>query len=283
MNRTAYIIALCLIVCDICLYQYGGLILAAAALIYGIIGEWIAVRKMGGVLCDPGINSFHARLFNCFEEVKSKTQANGKSFDYVRVYLLPDEAINAYCFGYRSIGVNRGTMQLDDKTVESIVAHECGHIYRGDSVLNRVILTHMAGIILMLMISQFALIIFIYGLFLLLCLLGIGRFSYAGVFITSKLGDLAKGLMHGLMFAVHFCVQAVIAAFGRRAEYLADAYSSSLGYGFYLMRYLDRFSPDDSASRSLTAILYNDHPDNGSRISRLIALQKKNQAVIPGS
>ena len=51
------------------------------------------------------------------------------------IYIVPDQKIQAYAFGWRSIGVTEGALNLDTRTLEALIAHEYGHIVNGDSVL----------------------------------------------------------------------------------------------------------------------------------------------------
>lgn len=63
------------------------------------------------------------------------------------IYIVPDQKIQAYAFGWRSIGVTEGALNLDTRTLEALIAHEYGHIVNGDSVLNMVLSSSAIGLV----------------------------------------------------------------------------------------------------------------------------------------
>ena len=84
---------------------------------------------------------------NCFKRVKTKAEADCKYvFKGIKIYYIPSDQINAYAFGWRSIGVTDGALNLDTRTVESLIAHEYGHIVNGDSVLNMVMTVNLKAL-----------------------------------------------------------------------------------------------------------------------------------------
>lgn len=94
---------------------------------------------------------------NCYQRVREKVAAEGRNLpNNIKVCLIPGDEMNAYCFGARSIGVTEGALNLDNRTVEAIIAHELGHLTNGDSVLNMVLIVNCLGIIAVLAFYQFA-------------------------------------------------------------------------------------------------------------------------------
>lgn len=136
----------------------------------------------------------------------------------VKVCLIPGDEMNAYCFGARSIGVTEGALNLDNRTVEAIIAHELGHLTNGDSVLNMVLIVNCLGIIAVLAFYQFALIACVYIIMVICCMMGLFRFSFASYFITSKISGLIRFVMEAAKTIVLQVSRLVISALGRRSE-----------------------------------------------------------------
>ena len=140
MRGRGYIYSAIILFADILLTAIGGGALAVVAAIYAFtFGEWLGRKQMGAVVCNPAQGRKQQKLQNCFERVKNKAEADCKYvFKGIKIYYIPSDQINAYAFGWRSIGVTDGALNLDTRTVESLIAHEYGHIVNGDAVLNMV-------------------------------------------------------------------------------------------------------------------------------------------------
>jgi len=278
MKGRGYIFTAVILLLDILLFAFGGGILAIIASLYAFtFGEWLGRWRMGAVPCNPSAGRNHQKLHNCFERVKTKAEADCKYvFKGVNVYFIPGDQINAYAFGWRSIGVTAGALNLDSRTVEALIAHEYGHIVNGDSVLNMVMTVNCFGIAALLAYFQFAFLAAIYLTVLIACLVGVMRLSFISCFITSKITSLVNWIgqfvQHG---AVNIC-EAVIRLVGRKGELMADEYATKLGYGFYLRSFLSRFS-DDRQRQSFFEVLYSTHPANEVRIANITnALEQRN-------
>lgn len=153
MNRRGYIISAAVLLIDLLCFYFGGAFVALAALIYAAgIGEYIARVKCRAIQCDPALGVKYEKLFNCYQRVKGKIEEEGHRVpSNIKVCLIPGEEMNAYCFGSRSIGVTEGALNLDNKTVEAIIAHEMGHLFNGDSILNMILVANCLGIIAILL------------------------------------------------------------------------------------------------------------------------------------
>lgn len=282
MNRRGYIISAAVLVIDILCFYFGGAFVALAALIYAAgIGEYVARVKCRAILCDPTLGVKHEKLFNCYQRVKGKVEEEGYRVPpNIKVCLIPGEEMNAYCFGARSIGVTEGTLNLDNKTVEAIIAHELGHLFNGDSILNMILVTNCLGIIAILAFYQFALISVVYIIMIICCLIGLFRFSFASYFITSKISGLIKLVMEIAKTIVLQASRLVISALGRKSEFMADRFAALMGYTFYLRRFLERFAPDRGTDeQSFFAVLYDTHPSTALRIQQLNTIDE--QRMLP--
>lgn len=282
MNRRGYIISVAVLVIDILCFYFGGAFVALAALIYAAgIGEYVARVKCRAILCDPTLGVKHEKLFNCYQRVKGRVEEEGYRVPAnIKVCLIPGEEMNAYCFGARSIGVTEGTLNLDNKTVEAIIAHELGHLFNGDSILNMILVTNCLGIIAILAFYQFALISVVYIIMIICCLIGLFRFSFASYFITSKISGLIKLVMEIAKTIVLQTSRLVISALGRKSEFMADRFAALMGYTFYLRRFLERFAPDRGTDeQSFFAVLYDTHPSTALRIQQLNTIDE--QRMLP--
>lgn len=270
MRGRGYIYSMLILFADICFTAVGGGGLAVIAAIYALsFGEWLGRKQMGAALCNPTQGRKQEKLKNCFERVKTKAELDCKYlFKGVKVYYIPSAQINAYAFGWRSIGVTDGALNLDTRTVEALIAHEYGHIVNGDAVLNMVMTVNCLGIAVILAFYQFAFLAAIYIIVLIAYLVGVMRFSFVSYFITNKITALVRWIGEFVQHSALNLCEIVIRLVGRKGELLADEYASNLGYGFYLRNFLTRFS-DDRQRQNFFEVIYSTHPSNDIRIANI--------------
>jgi Zn-dependent protease with chaperone function len=131
------------------------------------------------------------------------------------VYLIEDDAINAFAAGYSPqdaiIGVTRGCIaQLSRDELQGVIAHEFSHIFHGDMRLNMRLLALLNGILLLGLIGEF--------------ILRSGRYSASSSRNKSQGGLVMLGL--GLLvigYAGTFFGNLIKSAVSRQREFLADA------------------------------------------------------------
>lgn len=136
------------------------------------------------------------------------------------VYLIEDDAINAFAAGYKSsdavIGLTRGCIeQLNREQLQGVVAHEFSHIFNGDMRLNLRIVGLLHGI----------LIIGLLGSWLLRGSL-VGRRSHMRHGRNNSGRGALFGLGAGLVvigYTGTFFGNLIKSAVSRQREYLADA------------------------------------------------------------
>ena len=273
MKLRGYIISVVLLFIDILFFAFGGVFIALAAIIYAFlgVGEYTARVKYKAITCDPSLGNKHVKLDNCYQRVREKISAKGHSLlKNIKVYLIPGDEMNAYCFGARSIGVTEGILNLDNKTVEAVIAHEIGHLTNGDSVLNMVLIANCIGIIVVLAFFHFALFAFVCIVIAICCMTGLFKFSFASYFITSKVLGVIRFLIEVAKTFVLHVSRLVISAIGRKSEFVADRFAADMGYAFYLRRFLERFASDaDTLDQTFLSVLYNTHPSPALRIQQL--------------
>lgn len=271
LRGRGYLYSIMFIALDIIIGGWFGCVVAVLTFLYAfLIGELCARKKYGTRLCNTVNDIQSEKLQRCFLRVKTKaTQRYHNVPQNTKVYIVPDSRIQAYAFGWRSIGVTEGALNLDVRTLEALIAHEYGHIVNGDSVLNMTLTASAFGVIAIIAFYQFALIAIVYLFIIIACLLGLLKLSFLSYLITTKLTGFLKKIgevvQHG---ALHLC-QIIIKAFSRKGELMADSFACSLGYAFYLRRFLERFDNDAPHRETLFDALYETHPPRDVRLRNL--------------
>lgn len=169
-------------------------------------GAAVAEMMNGQLLADHGGDFNKRKLLNVVEEM-----AIASSTPVPPVYLIPEQAINAFAAGYSPsdavIGVTEGAMNsLSRDELQGVIAHEFSHILNGDMRLNIRLTGVLYGILMMTIIGRI--------------LLNSGRGSRSrsdGAIMGVGLGLVAIGYL-GTFFG-----NLIKAAVSRQREYLADA------------------------------------------------------------
>lgn len=165
-------------------------------------------ESLGARLLVPGSGNMHEqRVLNIVEEM-----AIASSTPVPPIYLLDEDAINAFAAGYSPsdavIGVTRGAItKLSREELQGVIAHEFSHILHGDIRLNIRLIGLLHGI-------------------LVLGLMGYYLMRSAAVSRRGKNGNGLVFLGLGLIVigaAGTFFGNLIKAAVSRQREYLADA------------------------------------------------------------
>lgn len=184
---------------------YKTLVLAAG-------GGAAVAESMGGRLIPSATNNpDERRLLNIVSEM-----ALASGCPVPRVYVLPDDNINAFAAGTKIgnavIGVTHGAMKAFSRDeMQGVIAHEFSHIMNGDMRLNLKLIGIIHGIMLLSYLGYFLL-----------------RSSIYSSFSSSRNGAAAALPIAGLVLLVAGSVGAffggwIRAAVSRQREYLADA------------------------------------------------------------
>lgn len=248
-QRRGYCLSAAIIALDLLLTPFGWLAAVASLVWAGGLGEWATRKKLGAVPCTGGVSRSQRRLEACYRRVMAKAGEKLPPFcGEVEIYSLPGQQVNGAAFG-RSIGITEGALQLDDHTVEAIIAHELGHIAHGDAVLNMVLTANIFSLAGLLVFWQLALGTF--WLIVLAVALCCGvRFGYVSWMLTDRLSGLLQRVCEGFRSVCVALVQILARAAGRKGELQADAFAVELGYGFALCRFLERFADQPQPGRT---------------------------------
>lgn len=270
-QRRGYCLSAAIITLDLLLTPFGGWLAAVVSLVWaGGLGEWAARKKPGAVPCTGGVSRSQRRLEACYRRVMAKAGEKLPPFcGEVEIYSLPGQQVNGAAFGWRSIGITEGALQLDDRTVEGIIAHELGHIAHGDAVLNMVLTANIFSLAALLLVWQLAFGVVVFWLIVLaVALCGI-RFGCLSWVITDRLSGLLRRGCETFRSVCVALVQILARAAGRKGELQADAFAVELGYGPALCRFLERFSEPPQPGRDLFDVLYSTHPDSALRADHI--------------
>ena len=253
-----YIYSALVLILDMLIGGWFGFMVATLTAVYAFfIGEWYAKKKYGAISCNASFNNQRDKLQRCFLRVSTKAnQKYGHMPKNIKIYIVPDQKIQAYAFGWRSIGVTEGALNLDARTLEALIAHEYGHIVNGDSVLNMALSANAIGLVALLAFYQFALIAVVYLIVIIACLFGLFKFNFLSYMVTTKLTGLFKKIGEIVQRGAFHLFQIIIKAFGRKGELMADSFACSLGYALYLRRFLERFDIEAPRRETILDALY---------------------------
>lgn len=275
LRGRGYIYSALILMIDILLGGWLGCILASLTAVYAFfIGEWYAKKKYGAIPCDTSFNNQSKKLQQCFLRVRTKANRKyGHMPKNTKVYIVPDQKIQAYAFGWRSIGVTEGALNLDTKTLEALIAHEYGHIVNGDSVLNMVLSFVAVSLVVLLALYQFTFIAVVYLFVIIACLFGLFKLNFISCMITTKLTGILKKIGEIVQHMAFHLLLIITRAFCRKGELMADSFACSLGYAFYLRRFLERFDTEACRRETILDALYETHPQRDVRLRNPDMLQ----------
>ncbi|HSX50841.1 MAG TPA: M48 family metallopeptidase [Cellvibrio sp.] len=175
-------------------------------------GKAIAEAMGGRLLAGSTTDANERKILNVVEEMAI---ASGAAVP--PVYLIEDDAINAFAAGYHPqdavIGITRGCIHtLNRDELQGVIAHEFSHIYHGDMRINMRLISLLHGILVIGLVGEFL----------------IRAASNRGARRSSKdnspVAILALGL--GLLvigYSGIFFGNLIKAAVSRQREFLADA------------------------------------------------------------
>ena len=267
MKHSGYWYVLTLMVVDLLLPPFGW-VLAATSALSVLTGDWVSQKQNGALPTASCAVSQQIKLESCFACVLHQAEPDLLPFGQkVSVRVIPEQTINAYCLGLRTIAVTQGALGLDRRTLQALLAHEFGHLIHGDSVFFRVLMVQALGLAAWLFFWQGVLLAVLVLLFFLGLLCSVFRLGYVSCTLFRGLTGLVQTLGLILRHALLSATGLLICFLGRRSELRADAYAAHLGYAEPLCRFLERFS--QPAPQTFMEILHGTHPDPGQRIQVL--------------
>lgn len=275
LQRIKAIVTICVILgidfyaCNSAVGTKAAAIFTGIVLLYSFwLGEFIALRSAAAIPIEKIKDNWERkRLESGFEQLKKEAGSAIKCDTKCKLYLIPDDSVNAYAFG-RTIGITRGALNcLDGSTMSAVLAHEISHVICLDSVINRLLFAHVLVIMSALVLTHFAVMAVVCLAVLVLCLLGM-RFNLFTFFLTRGAFSIlqkAESLIQHLVLSI---LKVIMSLISRGCEYRADLFSCKLGYGYQLVYFLERFT-NINHKRTLAEVLYDSHPSSKRRIERI--------------
>lgn len=246
------------------------MVFVGVLVLYGWLGGYLSLMKDGAVSVDklPAYDS--ARLISAKDLLaKDIREATSQDISNIKLYITPDDSMNATAYGCRCISVNRGTLNNTDPiTLAAVMAHEISHTTNLDSEFNRILFASVAALVLALSIISVLSIGLLFILFAILCCCSKALRSWIGLILYQGSTKMVGGIFSIFQRIIIFVYQTVSGMISRASEYRADQYSSSLGYGLQLAHFLS-IADSEPHQLTLTDILYRSHPPTEKRIYRL--------------
>lgn len=223
------------------------------------LGEWVLAALSGAQ--EIKRKDIKIRLIPLleivFEQAKQRTPTMINS---IRLKIIHDPAPNAFAIGRRTICVTDGLLNLSDREIMAVFAHEVGHLAYQHSALQLLIgggNLFISGILLMVKVVCWM----VTGLF---TLIGLSTRSFWGTLLMTLFGSLSTVM---IWLWTKFCTLFLMWSM-RQNEYVADEYAFRLGYGATLASVLDRHMCSQPNNGLLKA-LYSTHPHSDDRVARL--------------
>lgn len=247
-----------------------GIVGCSVIAIYVFLGGYISLLKEGAVSSDklPSYDKsrFHRAKNRLVADVKSKS---GLDIARLKLYLVPsDDTMNATAYGCNCVSVTQGTLNnVDPITLNAVLAHEVSHIINFDAEFQRAVFCTVTLLIAALSFVSFAVMIFVFILFLVLSFFR----SWLGLIAFRGTTKLVSGVFGVIQRSIVMIYRSLLALASRHAEYRCDLYACSLGYGIQLAHFLSLAEPYSQSQLTLTEALYRSHPPTPKRIARLEA------------
>lgn len=212
-----------------------------------------------------------ARIKPLFDEVYSKARRMDPNIsEDVRIYINEkDNSSNAFAMGKRTICITRGLLEMPDGEIKAIMGHEFGHLSHKDT--DRILIITVSNFIIELIFLVIQAIILIFD--------GIARVICAGMddgiiprFFTFLITICLIGMLHIFMRIWSAIGVALCMKTSRNNEFQADDFSRSLGYGAFLVSFLQRIG--SGKPKGIFATLASSHPDNMKRIDNILTARE---------
>lgn len=227
--------------------------LAFIAMAISPIGESILRMLYGGKALTKREADYLMPIFtSVYEDVLKKYPATNKS---IKLYIENTMSVNAFALGSRTITVTRGAMEtLSEDELKGILAHEFGHLSRGDTLLPLVIIVGNIMFLLFMLVVKVVQVV-----------IAIVTASHDILFVGRFMNLIATAVISLILFIV----QALFLINQRQNEYFADKFAYEICYGVELKDALYGLSEVDFGKESMMERIKSSHPNIRNRINRL--------------
>lgn len=242
--------------------------ITAIIAIIAYLGEYVSLAKDQAIPVQKLDVYYKSKLETAYQLLCEQGKSTGVDLRYLRLYMVPDERINAYSYGRNHIGVTKGLLALDDASIAGVLAHESAHCLAADSFIKRILFCDITLIILGLSIMGFLSTGFLWIAFALLGFLGLCG-GFLSIFITGVLSKMIRCFFTGFQHISLFIYQITVGIISRNMEYSADRFAAKMNFANELAFFLNRFSVEDGAPKTLRGIMYASHPASKKRIKKI--------------
>lgn len=238
-----------------------------AMTLYVWLGGYLALWKERAVRWDRLPAYEHARLSGAKQQlVQDVKDASAADLSGLRLYLVPDESLNATAYGGNCISVTRGTLDnTAPVTLNAVLTHEASHTLQCDPEWNRALFCSISLLVGALSVLSAVFLVLFFLLFLLLRCFR----SWLGIMAFQGTAKVVRGFFHLIQRGIVTAFHTLLGLASRHAEYRCDLYACRLGYGLQLAHFLALAAPESHRQGTLTEALYRSHPPTAKRIARL--------------
>jgi len=249
----------------------GAIVAVLAALSISPAGELLTRLQFG---CrkptDLESDTFSPALQRMWERIVEYQSARNCAvpIDRPAVFMSNNKMPNACAIGAHTVILTTGLLgSISDEELESLLAHEIGHLISGDAIKRNVACTlNLSGNIVSKILLVLIAVMGAIGLTVEAVLFG--RDRNGGSIIALLFAGIA--LVFKLALWVLQRLQEWGLSFGWRSEeYRADDYAMRLGLGPGLASFLDKMQYVEQVPQGLWAVLTQSHPPTAERIRRL--------------
>ena len=239
------------------------LVLVSLVALYAWLGGYLSLFKDGAVSIDKHPVYDTTRLTDAKGLlVKDVQEAINIDISNLKLYLTPDNSLNATAYGCGCISINQGLLNnTDPVTLAAILAHEISHIYMLDAEFNRMLFASVTAFVLTLSVVSALSMGFLFILFIILyCCFKTLR-SWLGLILYQGSTKMVGGIFSLFQRLIVFIYQSANGLISCASEYRVDKFSSSLGYGPQLVYFL-AIANSEPSQLTLTDVLYRSPPSN---------------------
>lgn len=185
----------------------------------------------------------------------------------VKLYIKRSNVQNAAAVGRKTIFLTEGILSLPTEQLKGVLAHELAHLYKGDTVVLLLVLTGNVLINIIASIIKLVLTI-VANMFLIF-----GEDSFANRIAMFFVIMITKLLIDGILALWTVIGLLLKNVSSKQAEFEADEFACSLGYGRHLAGALLAISSRDRSENlgetpSILDRALASHPDTNERVRR---------------
>ena len=245
-------------------------LVTALVAFYGCFGGVISLCKKKAVPLHKVPEEQAIRLNRAKSTLaKEIKEFSNEEIESIRWYLLPSDEIKAFTYG-KNIVITSGLLTVcDELTLNAVLAREIYQSMKGAAFVKRVIWANMVLMLLSISICCLGWMAVVVVFAIVLSFLGRFGCIFGMVFckISNKVLKVTKYMMqHTLLWAYGKIISGLTA----RIEYRADSYACSLGYGFQLKYYLEKYKNVQTGTRDVVRTsIYDVRLDVDKRIEKL--------------